>query len=150
MASLLTDVEKATLKSAMADQHDTFAREITYYKDAKQTVSAPSNSFNSIYGRNGATTSISYTPQSFTVNARVLYSHQFDQDVFHDNESDSELKIRIDDGSVRIKIKASDFANVKEAKRFEFDNRKFYIDSDFRGHGLFDVQYYTFYVKPEQ
>jgi len=150
MASLLTTAEKDTLNSAMLDQHDTFARAITVYKDAVQTVSTPSKSFNSIYGNAGATTSITYAPQSSSVNARVQYSHQFDQKLFHDEQSDSQLKIKMDEGTVRIKIKAADFAVVKEAKRVEFDSRTFFIKSDFRGHGLFDTQYYTFYVQPSE
>lgn len=148
MASLISDSEKTTLNSALEDQADTFSRDLICYKDAKQTVTAPSESFNSIYGNAGATTSITYTPQSITVQARIQYAKNYNEEQFTDVESDSQLKLEIPNGKVRIKIKSSDFAQVKDCKRFKFDGSMFYKDSDFRGHGLFDVQYYTFLVKP--
>lgn len=148
MASLLTSTEKTSLNSVMEDQHDTFARLVTCYKDAVETISTQSPSFNSIYGNAGATTSITYTPQSFQIYARIQYSNRYDENLFADGMSDSQLKIQMQDGKVRLKIKAADYANVKESKRIEFDNQQFYIDSDFRGHGLFDSQFYTFHVKP--
>jgi len=131
----------------MNDQHDTFARLITVYKDATQTVSTPSNSFNSIYGNAGATTSISYTPQSFQIYARILYDKTYDEDYFADGNLDSQLKIKMGEGKIRIKIKAADYETVSQCKRLEFDGAQYYIDSDFRAHGLFDVQFYTIFVK---
>lgn len=150
MASLISSDDKTTLNSIMEDQHDTFARPIICYKDAVKTVSTKSTSFNSVYGNAGATTSIVNTPQPITVNARVQYEKKYPQEYLEDGNINSQLKVNIDEGRVRIKIKSSDFANVKECKRFEFDSRVFYLDSDFRAHGLFDAQYYTFYVNSDQ
>ena len=46
MASLLTAAEKTTCNNAMDDLHDTFARDVTVYKDAAVTVSSPSQTYN--------------------------------------------------------------------------------------------------------
>ena len=149
MASLITAAEKSALNSVMNSVHDTFSRLITVYKDAVQTVTTQSTSFNSIYGNAGATTSITYTPQSSRIYAAILYARRFDEDYFADQQ-DSQLKIKMQEGRIRVKIKASDYSTVKDGKRFEFDGQQFFRDSDFRAHGLFDVQFYTFYVKSSQ
>ena len=149
MASLMTSAEKSALNSVMNSVHDTFSRLITVYKDAAQTVTTQSTSFNSIYGNAGATTSITYTPQSSQIYAAILYARRFDEDYFADQQ-DSQLKIKMQEGRIRVKIKASDYSTVKDGKRFEFDSQQFFRDSDFRAHGLFDVQFYTFYVKSSQ
>ena len=147
MASLISDSEKSSLNSVMDDQHDTFARSVTIVKDPIETVSTQNNEFNSIYGNAGATTSITYTAQSSTVKARIQYGADFSEDYFTAAKSPNQIKVYIPEGLVRMKIKASDLTAVSEAKRIEFDNQKFSIYSDFRGHGLFDSQFYTVMLK---
>ena len=72
---------------------------------------------------------------------------QMDEDYFSSSKSPNQLKVTIPEGLVRMKIKAADYDTVSDAKRVEFDNQKFSIYSDFRGHGLFDTQYYTVMLK---
>jgi hypothetical protein len=148
MASLLTTAEKATCNNAMDDLHDTFARDVTVFKDATVTVSSPSQSYNTIYGNAGATTPITYTPQSSTVSARLLYGKNYTDDYFASSQSQSQLKIFLPEGEVRMIIKAADYSTLVEAKRIQFDNQKFAINSDFRAHGVFGVKFYTLYLKP--
>ncbi len=147
MASLLTTAEKTTCNDAMDDLHDTFARNVTVYKDAVITVSTPSQSYNTIYGNAGATTPISYTPQSSTVSARVLYGRDYSTDFFASSQSDSQLKIFLPEGQVRMIFKAADYSTVSQAKRIEFDSQKFAINSDLRAHGVFGVKFYTIFLK---
>lgn len=147
MASLLTTADKTTLSEAMDALHDTFARDVQIIKEAVKTVSSPSSSFNSVYGTAGATTSITYTPQSGTYKARIQYLRQ-DEDYFSDSRVDSQLKIKMPAGSVRIKVSGDAHDYLKDAKRVQFDSRRFTIFSDYRPHGLFDARYYTYYLKP--
>ena len=147
MASLISDSEKTSLNAVMDDQHDTFARPVTVIKDPIKTVPTPSSSFNSIYGNAGATTPVVYTPQQSTVQARIQYGSNFGEDYFTSSQSPDQLKIDIPEGLVRMKIKASDYDTVSEAKRIRFDNQEFSIYSDFRGHGLFDTKFYTIMLK---
>jgi len=147
MAILLTAAEKTTCNNAMDDLHDTFARDVTVYKDAAVTVSSPSQSYNTIYGNAGATTPITYTPQSSTVSARILYGKNYTEDYFSSSQSNSQLKIFLPEGEVRMIIKAADYSTVSEAKRIQFDNQKFAVNSDFRAHGVFGVKFYTLYLK---
>ena len=147
MASLLTDAEKTTCNNAMDDLHDTFARDVYVYKDAVITVSTPSQSYNTIYGNAGATTPIAYTPQVSTVSARLLYGKNYTEDYFSSSQSNSQLKIFLPEGQVRMIFKAADYSTLSQAKRIVFDAHKFAIDSDFRGHGVFGVKFYTIYLK---
>lgn len=147
MAHLLTAAEKTSLNEVMDDLHDTFAREIQIIKEAVKTVSTSSAQFNSVYGTAGASTSLTYTPQSGTYKARVQYMRQ-DEDYFADSQLDSQLKIKMPAGSVRIKVSGDAHEYLKDAKRIQFDSRRFTIQSDYRPHGLFDARYYTYYLKP--
>tara|TARA_R100000995_G_C3411622_1_gene89643 strand:- start:106 stop:558 length:453 start_codon:yes stop_codon:yes gene_type:complete len=147
MAHLLTAAEKTSLNEVMDDLHDTFAREIQIIKEAVKTVSTSSAQFNSVYGTAGASTSLTYTPQSGTYKARVQYMRQ-DEDYFTDSQLDSQLKIKMPAGSVRIKVSGDAHEYLKDAKRIQFDSRRFTIQSDYRPHGLFDARYYTYYLKP--
>ena len=147
MASLLTTAEKTTLNEAMDALHDTFARDIQIIKEAVKTVSTSSSQFNSVYGNAGATTSLVYTPQSGSYKARVQYLRQ-DADYFSDSQLDSQLKIKMPPGSVRIKVSGDAHDYLKDAKRVQFDDRRFTIFSDYRPHGLFDARYYTYYLMP--
>ena len=97
MASLLTAAEKTTCNDAMDDLHDTFARNVTVYKDSVITVSTPSQSYNTIYGNAGSTTPITYTPQSSTVSARILYGKNYTEDYF----SQQPIKFTTEDLSPR-------------------------------------------------
>ena len=146
MASLISDSDKTALNNVMDDQADTFSRPVTVIKDPVVTVPTPNSSFNSIYGNAGATTPITYTEQSSTVQARIQYGGM-GEDYFTASKSPNQIKVFIPEGQVRMKIKASDYSSVSEAKRIKFDNQEFSIYSDFRGHGLFDTQFYTVMLK---
>jgi|TARA_R110000824_G_scaffold107299_4_gene253502 hypothetical protein len=147
MASLLTNAEKTTMNEAMDDLHDTFARDVQIIKEAKKTVTSPNSQFNSVYGTAGSSTSLVYETQSGTYKARVQYLRQ-DEEYFSDSQLDSQLKIKIPAGSVRLKVSGDAHDYLKDAKRIQLDDRRFTIFSDYTPHGLFDSRYYTYYLKP--
>ena len=147
MASLLTNAEKTTMNEAMDALHDTFARDVQRIKEAKKPVTSPNSQFNSVYGTAGSSTSLVYETQSGTYKARVQYLRQ-DEEYFSDSQLDSQLKIKIPAGSVRLKVSGDAHDYLKDAKRIQLDDRRFTIFSDYRPHGLFDSRYYTYYLKP--
>ena len=147
MASLLSDADKTTLNEAMDSLHDTFARDVQIIKEAVKTITTTNAQFNSVYGTAGATTSLVYTTQSGTYRARVQYLNQ-NEEYFADSQLDSQLKIKIPAGSVRIKVSGDAHEYLKDAKRVQLDDRRFTIFSDHRPHGLFDSRYFTYYLRP--
>tara|TARA_R110000824_G_scaffold203445_1_gene387924 strand:+ start:1811 stop:2050 length:240 start_codon:yes stop_codon:yes gene_type:complete len=77
-----------------------------------------------------------------------MYGKEYNEQYISDDKLESQNKIKIPEGQVRLKFKAEDYATMSEAKRVEFDSQKFAIDSDLRAHGLFDVKFYTVFVRP--
>ena len=151
MASLLTTAQNAALQSAFNDLHDTFAREIYIYKEAKRVVLATTPTFNPIYQQNLTQQEVVERQiQSGMFSARISYDTDRAESYVTSPEIDSQLKLRMPDGYVRIKLEKTGYEYIKEAKRVEFDGRKFSIQSDVRPHGLFQPTHYTFFLSPTE
>jgi hypothetical protein len=149
MPSFLTDSEKSAMQSVFQDLHDTFARPIYYYKEAKKVVLSTNPKFNSIYQQNIAPKkTVQRIVQSGSFNARIQYDTDRSEATFEDPSVDSQLKIKMPDGYVRIKVDSDGHEILKSAKRLEFDERRFSVESDVRPHGLFTPNYYTYFLLP--
>lgn len=147
--SLISSSEKIALESVMDDIHETFAREITAYKDSSKVVFITNPNFNPLYDTGGGTTeSIVNTPISRTFKVRIQYQDDIDKQYWNESGVDAQFKIQRVKGSVRIKLYASDYDWLKDAKRFDVDGKRFVLDSTFKGHGLFDNKFYTIFLKP--
>ena len=152
MSSLIPDSEKTLLQNAFDSVHSTFARPVYYFKEAKTVVLQTNPSFNSIYGQqnNAVNKTIKKVVQSGVFNARITYDTNKTNSYINDPEIDSQLKLRLPDGYVRIKVDSSGYKTIKETKRVIFDDRTFSIESDVRPHGLFKPSYYTFFLLPTE
>ena len=151
MSSLIPDSEKQMLQQAFNDIHDTFSRPIYYFKEAKTVVLQTSPSFNPIYGQNNSIKqTVKKTVHSGSFNARITYDTDKANSYISDPEIDSQLKLRLPDGYVRIKVDSSGYKTIKDTKRVLFDNRTFSIESDVRPHGLFKPTFYTFFLLPTE
>jgi hypothetical protein len=148
MASFFPENVKKRLSEQFNNLHDTFAREMVVYKEAQKVVINSDPNYNYIYNETGGTTSIQNVPQKKIINARILYDNDRDTEYFGEFGSSTKIR-RVDSTSrVRIKLKKEDYLFIKDAKRIEFDERMFLVDSDPRPHGLFDVYFYTLHLKP--
>ena len=151
MASLLTSVQKAALQSAFDDVHDTFARDIYIFKEAKKIVISTDPNYNPIYDKNSSLSkTVTKEVQKQTFQARVMYNTDRAEPYISAPEIDSQLKLKIPDGTVRIKIDQAGYNYIKGSKRIELDGRRFTIESDVRPHGLFEPTYYTFFLMPTE
>jgi len=148
MSSFLSDQAKLILAEQFNHLHDTFARDIVVYKEAKKVIINTDPNYNYIYNETGGATTIENVPQKQIFKARVLYDDNRDMEYFGEFGGANKIR-RVDSSSrVRIKLKKADFDYIKDAKRVEFDGRMFLVDSDARAHGLFNVDFYTLYLKP--
>ena len=151
MASLLSSAEKSALQSAINDLHDTFARDIYIYREAESTIISTSPTYNSIYQENNIQSkTISKKVISASFKARITYDTDRSQNNLTAPEVGSQLKLKLPDGYVRIKVAKDGYDYLKKAKRVEFDGRKFTIESDVRPHGLFEPTHYTFFLLPTE
>ena len=146
MASLISDSDKSDLEKVINSMHDTFARDIYAYKEAKKVVVSTSR-FHGLYSNVQGEKKTENVPQYEKFKARIHYpSRQDEENVGGD--VDMQIKIERPKGEVRIKIDQAGYDYMKDAKRVEFDGRMFIINSDVRPHGLFTPKYYTLYLKP--
>ena len=151
MSSLLSAAQKAALQSRFGDLHDTFARDIYIYKEAQNVSITTSPNYNPKYDKNSVLSqTVTKKVQKETFKARITYDTDRAEPYVSSPEIDSQLKLKIPDGSVRIKIDQTGYNYIKEAKRIEFDGRRFSIESDVRPHGLFEPTYYTFFLLPTE
>lgn len=146
--SLISDSQKNTIKAIIDDIHETFARNITVYEEGEKVLIAASSQFNGIYGKTSSgSKSVQKTVVSHTIKARIKYINAREQNL-SGGEIESQLGVELLDGSVRITVDADGFEILKEAKRCEFEGRKYTIDSKGNPTGIFGPQYYHFYLSP--
>ena len=146
--ALISDTQKIAIQSIIDDIHETFARNITVFEEGRKILIAASPEYNVVYGRVGATSSsTTKTVVSHTLKARIKYINTREQNLA-DGSINSQIDIDLIDGSVRITVDNSGFEILKEAKRCEFDGRKYTINSKGNPTGLFGPQYYHFYLSP--
>ena len=147
--SLISDSEKTALNAVIDDIHETFAREITVFKEASKVVIITDPNFNPLYNTAGQTTSYVNTPISRTFKARIKYEDDINRRYWSEAGLNSQIKLEAIVGSVRLKINADDYEFIKDARRFDVDGKRYVLNSTFRPHGLFDNKYYTLYLKPD-
>jgi len=149
MPSLINQKLMDRVSLRLADLHDTFSREITVYKNAKRVAIASSPSFNAIYGNSGATNTSEYQTVSATFSARIYYL-KMDEEFFQNSSAgtDSQNKIIMPNGSVKIVVDPTGYLFIREARKVEFDGITFSIRSDGNPIGLFSNQYYEFLLTP--
>ena len=147
--NLISASERVALNATMEDIHDTFAREITFFKEASQIVIITDPNFNPLYNTAGQTTSYVNTPVYKTFKVRIQYNDDIGKKYWSESGLASQIKLEAVVGSVRIKIRAEDYEYIKDGRRFDVDGKRFVLNSTFRPHGLFDNQFYTMYLKPD-
>ena len=151
MAGFLTQNQKKNIENVIDRIHDTFARTITVFKIGTRTVVASSNNYNYVYKQQSANTQTTTISQTFE--ARIKYV-DMEEELLTDRASsqagnqNSQNKIILPVGTVKIKVNLEGYNYIKEAKRIEFDGRRFSIKSDAKPLGMFGPQYYEFILIP--
>ena len=146
--SYISATLKTQLQGIIDNVHETFARTITVYEEGERVLIAASSTYNNVYGKtNNGNTSVSRTSVSHSIKARIKYINAKDESLA-DGEINSQPDIDLINGSVRITVDESGFAILKEAKRCEFEGRKYEIASKGSATGILGPQYYHFFLKP--
>ena len=146
--SLINDENKTDMQNVMKSIHNTFARDIKFIKDAKRIILSTDPHYNYLYKTvRGSVSTIKREITEKTFKARVLYVGRQDEGLF-DSEANAQIKVEKNVGEVRIKVDSTGHSYLKDAKRVELDGRLFTVSTDERPHGLFEPQFFTFYLKP--
>tara|TARA_Y100001938_G_scaffold144374_1_gene218828 strand:- start:5024 stop:5485 length:462 start_codon:yes stop_codon:yes gene_type:complete len=150
MAGFLSADQITKIRDLADTLHTTFARTITVYKNAKKTLIASTNSWNSLYGRTntGSNSAVEYTIDSQSFSARIYYDNMNSEYLHDGQQGGSQNKVLVADGTVRIVVQEAAYNYIQEARRVEFDGIKFIIESDGKPRGLTENQFYTFVLTP--
>ena len=114
----------------------------------KILIAAPNSTYNGVYGKTqGGGTSVSRTVVSHSIKARIKYINA-DEDNLSDGQINSQPDIELINGSVRLTVDPAGYDLLREAKRCEFEGRKYEIVSKGTATGILGPQYYYFFLKP--
>jgi len=148
MPSFFSAATKTAINQVFADLHESYGQTITAFKDGQKISISSDPSYNPYYG--GAS-NITYEVQSETFMARIKYISA-DEEMFLERDgvsaNNSQLKIILPAGSVRLKVDSAGWDYIKGAKKVEFNGNRYSIVSNGRPIGPFDVNYYIVYLTP--
>lgn len=144
--SYISTNEKNFINDAFDNIHETFARTITVISNPKLTVISSSPTYNYFYDKDSsAAETVQYAENKQTFKARIKYiNNSLDQMP----GSSSQDKLMVPAGTVKIKVAEEGYLILKEARKVEFDGRRYSIVSDNKPYGLFGPKYYSFFLSP--
>ena len=147
MAGFLSSSQISEIESIHNKLHETFAQPITVYKNGTRVLIAHDPKYNSVYGRSntGSRDSVKYETLSKTFDARIYYI-KTEEELF--NNENSQIKVIMPKGSVKIFVKKDGFDFIQEARRVELDGRRFSIHTDGSPFGLTGNLFYSFILTP--
>lgn len=144
-SSYLTTVQKDFINSAFDNIHETFARTITVISNPQMTVITTSPTYNYFYDKDNGNSTVEYAENKQTFKARIKYVSNNTEILAGSSAQD---KLILSAGSVKIKVPEAAFSILKEARKVEFDGRRYSIVSDNKPYGMFGPKYYSFFLSP--
>jgi hypothetical protein len=153
MPSLLTAAQISGAEALRDAAFDTWARAFVIYKTPQITIIDSNTNYNYTYGTQpegqGTTDYVNYTIQSGMFSGCIQYSDTLEKIFSNPQGAQSEnLRIVMDKGLVRLKVKKADFDNyIKDSQSFLLDGKTFTLFRTERPHGLFQPRYYTLYLQ---
>ncbi len=148
MASLIDETDKADYQQALIDVFDSFKRPFTVYLEAQKVIINTNPNFSRFNLSNQNSLDVPVTPQPQTIYGCILYDKK--QQYPFMVGGDTQSKVKMADGDVRIKVSIDDAKTMMVSKQFQIDGFDFVVDTSPRPHGLFIPALYTFYLQRAQ
>ncbi len=154
MADLIPAGDKSDMEAAIADIHDTFARDITIYKNKKEIFVATNpvfeSSYNALYQKlkNPQSTSERNVVTKLVVQARVQYRPV--QEESDEGGIGAQVNVQWGSGELRLKLDETGYKAFKFATKIEIDGVIWRIVTDASRSGLFTPQYYVLYLERDE
>lgn len=145
--SYISVSQKDHINSVFDNVFETFARYITVIMNPEIVVATTSSTYNGFYGAdtNSAVNAPTYTAKSYTFKARISYLSNKKGPY---SAAVNQQRMLYPEGTVKIKVGDDAFPYLKEAKKIEFDGRRYDILSDYKPNGIFTPRYYSFLLTP--
>lgn len=148
-ASILTTADQNALGDVFFDVFLTFARPITIFQTATTTVVSTNPLNNHLYQNALNNSSVVTTIQSGVYNACILYGKREDVQPFAGGGL-SQNQVRLAEGEVRIDVDPTGSAYLAKAERIQLDGTSFVAVTNPRPHGMFKVDFNSYYFKKVQ
>ncbi len=142
--NLVPEAERNIYRAAIDDMHATFSRDITVWRRSAVTISPDDENFDAFSDR--IPTNRQYVSESRVFKARIKYIDK--QDKEFDLIAGS-FKTDIVQEFQLLRIKVNNEANnyIKDCEKITVDNYDYMILTVPRPHGLFDIDYFTIYLR---
>jgi len=146
----LTSEQEATVNNAMLQLHNEFATRNTFYavKEGTKTIVSESPNHNAFYGAAPTNSTTTTTKESGMFFARLRFpkdSENFNRLNFAGNNQD--LGVETASKFTRIITDITGHNLLKDAKDIYWDGDVFSVASTPEKHGLFQKNFYTYYLE---
>lgn len=146
MASLISESLKNTVNKCLSDLHETFAKDITIFKNAKVVAINQSISYNSLYGQRSGSDDVSYEEVSTTCKARIYFIKN--EEEFLTSARGVDTKISYINGVVKIVVDNDGVDFLNDAELVEYNDRKYSVASSNVEISLFGTMFHEFFLIP--
>lgn len=146
---MLSEAQKTAAAALLDIAFDTFKRPtpIVIYKTPLQTIVSTNLNYNFAYPDNNPDVEIEFTPQTGQFDATIQYIDSVDAEklpiVANSIKFDKSKHV------IRMSVRMSGRALLLDAERIEFDGDNHVILNSGRPRGLFEPNYYDFYLQQE-
>jgi len=152
MGDLISAGDKADMEAAIVNVHDTFARNITIFKNKTEVFVATNpvfeSSYNALYNKLKNSPTTRNQVSKSVVKARVQYRQiQEEED---EGGIGAQVNVQFGVGELRLKLDATAYADLKFATKIEIDGVIWRIVTDASRAGLFSPQYYVLYLERDE
>lgn len=149
--SYLSNDTKTFLSDQFNNLHATYARPITIWKTAQQTIVSTSADNNYMFGGAPTNSETIIIQQSGVFDARILYGKKQEMTMFNSAQyrnSADQTNLFLQEGEVRLKLDPTGAAFLAGCERVTFDGTEFNVVSSKRPHSLVGTpNFYDFYLK---
>ena len=147
MSSLISPVEDASLRAAMTDLHDTWAKDIVIFSTRKKIVISTNPKHNFLYASGSGQTQTTDEIVKTTGKARIHYRKEQRTPDFKGLTDQDQINVEVKDWDIKL-IVGDDLKDIiGKAERIEFNNIIFKRRDDIMPHGVVSYQFTTFYLK---
>lgn len=147
--SYLSDALKTAVNTAYANMHESFLRSVSVFKIGKKILLSSSPTYNAYYKQNASSTELTEVSQTFS--ARIRYV-KMEEEFFTESDGSSntsiQSKVTLPAGSVKLKVDSTGYDYIKDAKRIEFDGKRFAVKHNPRPIGWFTPTFSEFILIP--
>lgn len=146
MSNLIPQTERDIYRAAIDDIHDTMSRPITVWKRSAEKITNLNPNYDAFSDQ--PIQDVQYTPQSKNFNARIKYIDKQDKEfAFAIASEQNRIALTQEFQLVRIKVKQDAADYIDDCIKVTIDSNDFKVITSARPHGLFDIDYYTFYLR---